>query len=139
MTHKRHRASQNWKDANAILCSAHDCFLHSYMAHDQVHIKARIHFLTTEEGGRTTPLLGKSSYRPNHNFFGAKDSNMTIGFINLGEGEKIMPGDTIEKEMNLLVWPELIREIFEGREWRIQEGAHLVGIGTVLKVFDQES
>src|SRR5258706_15491815 len=109
------------------------------MAHDQVRIEARIHFLTKEEGGRSTPLKGGSSYRPNHNFFGHDDRDMSIGFIELAEDERVEPGDTIIKEMTLSIWPELELEIREGREWRIQEGARLVGSGTVLKVLDLES
>ena len=109
------------------------------MTDDNVRVRALIEFLTTEEGGRTSPLTGGGSYRPNHNFFGADDRNMCIGFIELAEGEQVAPGETIEKDINLLTWPAVAREIREGREWRIQEGGKLVAIGTILKVLDPKS
>ena len=106
------------------------------MADDQLRITARVHFLTTEEGGRQTPLRGGGSYRPNHNFGGPDDREMCVGFIDLPEGREVRPGDTIETPLSLLIWPELKREIRAGREWRIQEGGRLVAMGTVLSVLN---
>jgi translation elongation factor EF-Tu-like GTPase len=104
-----------------------------------IRIKARLHFLTTKQGGRSTPIFGHDGYQPNHNFFGPDKQEMCLGYIDLAEGEKIWPGDTIERVMTLLILPELKPEIRKGREWRIQEGFRLVGTGTVLEVLDLES
>ena len=114
------------------VASLHD----ARMSVDQVHIEARIRFLTTDEGGRGTSLRGRGSYRPNHNFFGPDDRDMCIGFIDLAENEVIEPGEAVTKEIRLLIWPGFQAEIREGREWRIQEGAKLVAIGTVLSVLE---
>lgn len=98
-----------------------------------VQARVRIELLTAEEGGRTAPLAAGSSYRPNHNFFGADERLMVIGAINLGEGQAPGPGDVFEIEMDFLAG-ELFWVITPGRCWRIQEGPKLVGRGTVLQV-----
>ena len=90
-----------------------------------ITIVARIRLLPTDEGGR---------YRPNHNFFGPDDRTMTVGFIDLPEGTVLMPGEAIELTMTFWDWPGLAAQVHPGREWRIQEGARLVGFGTVLEV-----
>jgi translation elongation factor EF-Tu-like GTPase len=99
---------------------------------DTITIKANIRLLPSAESGRTTPIRG--SYRPNHNFFGPDDRNMTIGFIDLPSGTELYPGESVELTITFLVWPGLHDQIYPGREWRIQEGANLVGIGTVLEI-----
>jgi elongation factor Tu len=71
------------------------------MENNQVRVEARIHFLSTEKGDRSSSLQGGGSYRPNHNFFGHDNREMFVGFIDLAEGEQIAPGDTIEKVMTL--------------------------------------
>lgn len=109
------------------------------MVRDQVRIKARIRFLSAEEGGRSSPLKGGGSYRPNHNFFGPDDRDMCMGSIELADGEEVFPGDTLQKEITLLIFPAIEPEIQEGREWRIQEGGKLVAMGTILKVLGPQN
>jgi len=45
-----------------------------------------------------------------------------MGRIDLPYGTELHPGDSIDGQ------------IYPGREWRIQEGAKLIGIGTILEV-----
>ncbi|WP_370297568.1 hypothetical protein [Qipengyuania mesophila] len=92
--------------------------------------------MSTEEGGRKSPLLGGGSYRPNHNFFGPDNRDMCIGFIELPEGQQVAPADTIQTEMGLLIYPTLKPKITVGRQWRIQEGGKLVAVGTILELLD---
>ena len=101
-----------------------------------ISVEANIRFLTTEQGGRQTALSGNGSYRPNHNFSNPDDPVMCIGFIELDEGERVAPGDSLHKTITFLASSEIAAEIREGREWRIQEGGKLVAIGTVLKVLE---
>jgi translation elongation factor EF-Tu-like GTPase len=103
------------------------------MANDNMTVRANVRLLPTSESGRARPIKG--SYRPNHNFFGPDNRNMAIGFIDLPEGKELWPGESIEVTMVLLIWPELEGQIHPGRQWRIQEGEKLVGIGTVIEVF----
>lgn len=78
------------------------------------------------------PITG--SYRPNHNFFGPDDREYTIGFIDLPTGTELHPGESIDLPVTFLDWPGLAGQIYPSREWRIQEGPKLVGIGTVVEV-----
>jgi translation elongation factor EF-Tu-like GTPase len=109
------------------------------MEQDQVRVEARIHFLSTEDGGRSSPLQGGGSYRPNHNFFGPDDRDICMGLIELADGEQVAPGDTIQKAITLSIFSAVRPEIREGRDWRIQEGAKLVATGTILRVLDPGS
>jgi translation elongation factor EF-Tu-like GTPase len=106
------------------------------MTDDLICVSASIRFLSTEEGGRSLPLLGGSSYRPNHNFFGPDDRNMCLGYIELPEGHQVAPGDTIHTEITLWIYPAVRSEIWVGRHWRIQEGGKLVAVATVLQVLE---
>jgi elongation factor Tu len=99
-------------------------------------IRANIRLLPTTESCRSAPIRG--SYRPNHNFFGPDNLNMTIGFIELPEGKELYPGESIEMPIMLWYWLGLEGQIYPGREWRIQEGARLVGMGTVLEVLPMD-
>ena len=102
------------------------------MSNETVSVRANVRLLSTAEGGRTSSIKG--SYRPNHNFFGPDDREMTIGFIELPDGTELHPGDSIDLPITLWNWPGLEGQIYPGREWRIQEAAKLVGIGTILEV-----
>lgn len=104
------------------------------MASDRVRVRAEVRLLTTSESGRSAPVRG--SYRPNHNFFDADNREMAMGFIDLPSGAELHPGETMEVPITFSTWPRLAGEIYPGREWRIQEGGLLVGVGKVLKVLD---
>lgn len=97
-----------------------------------IPVRANIRLLPTAESGRTAPISGR--YRPNHNFFGPDDRNMTIGFIELPTGIELHPGESIDLPVTFWDWPGLDGQIYPGRQWRIQESAKLVGIGTVLEM-----
>jgi len=102
------------------------------MGNERIFVRANIRLLPPAESGRTTPIRG--SYRPNHNFFAPGNRNMTVGFIDLPEGTHLRPGESIDLPIMFWNWPGLTDQIYPGREWRIQEGAKLVGIGTILEV-----
>jgi len=100
---------------------------------ERISVRANVRLLPASEGGRTSAIRG--SYRPNHNFLGPDNRNMTIGFIDLPEGMELCPGESIDLPIVFWNWPGLKDQIYPGRVWRIQEGAKLVGIGTVIEVF----
>ena len=102
------------------------------MSDQVIAVWARIRLLPTAENGRTTPIRG--SYRPNHNFFGPDDRTMTVGFIDLPNGMDLHPGESVELPITFWNWPGLEGQIYPGREWRIQEGVKLVGVGAVIEV-----
>lgn len=108
------------------------CFLMDEAATSNVTIKAEVRLLSASESGRLGPIRG--SYRPNHNFFGPDDRNMTVGLIDLPDGSELHPGQSMEATITFLGWPGLSDQLYQGREWRIQEGARLVGFGRVIEV-----
>ena len=100
-----------------------------------IHIRARIRLLSAEEGGRKGPIANSGttfSYRPQHNFSGPENKEMVEGFIHLEPGTAVHPGESSEIEMILMPSQEI--NLSPGREWRIQEGSRVVGIGTILQV-----
>ena len=105
------------------------------MDDESILVRANIRLLTSAESGRFTPIRG--GYRPNHNFFGPSDRNMAIGSIDLPDGSELRPGESIELPIRFWNMHRLDVQIYPGREWRIQEGEKLVGIGTVLEVLPE--
>ena len=106
---------------------------HEEIADGFIEVLASVTLLSTQEGGRSTSVRG--SYRPNHNFFGPDNREMTIGFIELPEGVELSPGQSINVPISFWSWPRLVGEIHPGREWAIQEGQNVVGSGKIIEVF----
>jgi hypothetical protein len=96
----------------------------------RITVRAYIRLLPGCQGSR------QGKWRPNHNFLqpGDPDPDMAIGQIDVPEGTALHPGESIERVMTFLYGPRLDGLIMPGREWRIQEGPHLVGIGTILEI-----
>ncbi len=102
------------------------------MTKELIHVIAEVRLLSTAEGGKTNSISG--SYRPNHNFFDDTNTKMTIGALEIPAGIRVQPGETIILPITFFWWPELSGQIYPGREWRIQEGPKIVGIGIVKEV-----
>jgi elongation factor Tu len=102
------------------------------MADNSILVRASIRLLSSTEGGRLVPVRG--SYRPNHNFFGPGAREPAVGFIDLPWWKTLRPGQSVELRIRFSGVPGLAEQIYPGREWRIQEGDQLVGVGTVLRV-----
>ncbi len=62
---------------------------------------------------------------------------MTIGFVTIPESVELHPGQSIQLPIWLWSWPGIEGRIVPGLQWRIQEGATLVGIGTVIEVLGE--
>ena len=52
------------------------------------------------------------------------------------KGMSLLPGDAIDLPIKLWKWDRLEGEIYPGRQWLIQEGHRVVGVGTVTKVLE---
>ncbi|MGA5424840.1 elongation factor Tu [Streptomyces lavendulocolor] len=85
---------------------------------------ARVHVLSTREGGRTTPL--STGYRPQFHIRTAD----VVGHVDLGEAGVARPGDTVTMTV------ELGRAVplEPGLGFAIREGGRTVGAGTVTEV-----
>jgi len=100
-------------------------------------IKANIKFLKKEEGGRTEPIPGNFSYRPNHNFGDSNNRLFYIGQINFDKNDLIKPGDIRIVEIIFFNVRGLNDLLHVGLSWRIQEGPVLVATGEVLEIKNQ--
>ena len=58
-----------------------------------LRVQAKVSFLSTEEGGISSSLLGAVPCRPNHNFGDSNNRYMYIGQINFEKDDIVMPGD----------------------------------------------
>lgn len=88
-------------------------------------IEAEIYILTKEEGGRHTPFF--TGYKPQ---FYIRTADIT-GEVTLAQGvEMVMPGDTVNVKIKLLV-PVALEE---KQRFAIREGGKTVGAGVVVKI-----
>ncbi len=89
--------------------------------------EAEVYILTTEEGGRHTPLF--KGYRPQFYF---RTTDVT-GAVELPEGtEMVMPGDNVQMVVDLIA-PIAMED---GLRFAIREGGRTVGAGVVAKILE---
>jgi len=98
---------------------------------EPITVLARISFLSSENGGRSSPIT--KHYRPNHNFGSAQDSRFYIGQLEIPENTPFCPGESHDLHVKFLNGPGLSELLVEGRTWRIQEGSKLVAMAQVLR------
>jgi len=97
-----------------------------------IDVMAEVRFLSTSEGGKTGAVRG--IYRPNHNF-GLPENRITyIGQIEFAPGDEVAPGEDRRVRIRFLGGGGLRELLSVGREWRIQEGSHLVAHGRVVEL-----
>ncbi|MEZ4210238.1 MAG: elongation factor Tu [Patescibacteria group bacterium] len=87
--------------------------------------EAEIYILSKEEGGRHTPF--SKGYKPQFYF---RTTDVTGELMLTDEGKMVMPGDTIQANVNLIV-PIAMDE---GLRFAIREGGKTVGAGVVTKI-----
>lgn len=94
-------------------------------------IRAVIHFASTAQGGRKTPI--RSGYRPP--FYFRSDPNTGYdGVVTLEDRSQAMPGEECIAHVRF-IHPELVWDLLEpNARFTIQEGARVVASGTVLQV-----
>jgi elongation factor Tu len=89
--------------------------------------KGKAYILTKEEGGRHTPFF--NGYRPQFYF---RTTDVT-GVADLPEGtEMVMPGDTVELEIELITPIAMEQEL----RFAIREGGRTVGAGVVTEIIE---
>jgi elongation factor Tu len=89
--------------------------------------KAQIYVLAKEEGGRHTPFF--TGYRPQF-YFQTTDVTGTVKL--LGGVEMVMPGDSVDLEINLITNVAMEK----GQRFAIREGGRTVGAGTVTEIIE---
>ncbi|WP_045516874.1 hypothetical protein [Neobacillus niacini] len=95
-------------------------------------IEAKITFLITEEGGRTTPVF--SGYRPAHLL---NNDYLTTGIHQYYNREKVELGETVLGTITFIT-PEAYPEcLWVGKRISIQEASHIVGYAEITKIFNE--
>jgi translation elongation factor EF-Tu-like GTPase len=102
-----------------------------------IRVLARIHVLSSEEGGRRDPFTAR--YRPNHNFGTPENRHFFIGQVEIPDGEWIHPGETRELVITFLNVVGLAELLTVGRCWRIQEAGQLVANAEVISILPERS
>jgi len=96
------------------------------------HIEAEIRFLSTDEGGRETPV--KSGYRGQFHYKGEKAGWDAVQEFT-GE-EWVTPGETVTARLVFASEEPHSKRLAEGLSFQIQEGGKVVGLGVVKKVLE---
>jgi translation elongation factor EF-Tu-like GTPase len=98
-----------------------------------IDIEAEIYFLTTEEGGRRTPV--SSGYRPQV-YYDGYDWDAIQNYV--GVVEPVQLGQTVTAHLSFLSPQYQVGKLYPGKEFLIREGSRVVGKGRVTKVVDLE-
>ena len=92
---------------------------------------ARVRLLTTDAGGRQTPVA--SGYRPHHNL---REDYLSSGIHQFLETELLHPGDSTLANIQFGPPQHYPHCLWRGRVLRIQEGGRLVGYAEIIDVFN---
>lgn len=95
-------------------------------------IEAEIYFLTTEEGGRSTPAF--TGYRPQFHY---NEQDWDASHI-YPDVEVVNPGETVRAYLGFLSPQEHFGKVSVGMEFLVREGARTVGKGVVTKIVELE-
>lgn len=101
-----------------------------------MHLEAIVRFLTTEEGGRRTPV--RSGYSAQFHLDG-QDWSVHLTFPDLQPREQIILGNIFRTSLNFFVDPErLASKLSIGTQFKIKEGARIVAVGEIIQRGDNE-
>ena len=92
--------------------------------------EATITFLTTEEGGRSTPVY--SGYRPNQHLGLSNILSDAVHYYDTDEA--IYPGQTVKAQLTLFYPFPYHGALSEGLQFTVQEGSRIVGRGMITKI-----
>jgi len=101
-----------------------------------VRVRARISLLPAHASGRTAPVRGKLSSEPQL-WLPQTTVKWTLVSLSLPKASCCVPVNRLAREIRFWSRPGLEDVLVPGREWRIQEGPQLVGIGTVLEILEE--
>lgn len=93
--------------------------------------KGEVQYFKDVEGARETPAT--SGYRPAHQ---VTDDMLTSGEHIYYENDAVFPGETVKAYIKLLAPEEYPHCLFVGKKININEGARVVGIVTVLEIYN---
>jgi elongation factor Tu len=102
------------------------------MASKAADIEAEIRFLTTAEGGRTSPVW--SGYRAAHDF--CVDGTLNDAFHEYDHEGPIQLGETVKARLWFAIPDFQTGRLYEGFTFTIHEGMRIVGRGRVTRLLN---
>ena len=102
-----------------------------------VTVRAHVSLVRTEDGGRRSQVPAGFGYRPDHSF-DSNDGTLVMGELTFSGVEPVQPGDAREAQLKFITITGLLEEIEVGSQWRVQEGARVVGHGRILEILEIE-
>ena len=97
-------------------------------------IEAKIHFLSTEEGGGPGPY--RSGLRTTHDF--GHGGTLSDAMHIFHDRDQVEPGGTVLSRMSLLYPAAEQGRLYEGFAFTVQEGNRLIGHGRVTRVLNRD-
>ena len=95
---------------------------------------AELYYLTSEQGGRSTPVW--TGYRPQVKF--SFNEMVTSGYQRFLNKDEVNPGDTVDAEITVISTNFLKHKLYPGLEFEFREGSRIIGIGKVLQVLNAD-
>lgn len=99
---------------------------------DNAELEAEIYYLKTEEGGRQTTF--GTGYRGQF-YYDGKNWDATQHFIGQNTCD---PGETVTVLMRIATPDDHKGKLFVNKSFEIREGARVVGVGRITKIFFEE-
>ena len=99
---------------------------------ETIRVKARVMFLSVNEGGRA--LLPCGIYRPNHNFGTLDNGEFYIGQMVMPTNNSLSQCQSYDADIVFIHDDSLNKLLTVGRQWFIQEGSRLVAKAELLAV-----
>jgi hypothetical protein len=123
--------SFNQTDFDKILV---DVFSYYEQQLQNVDFIAELRYLTTEEGGRKTPVFS-TGYRPQIKF--DFDEMQTSGQQTFLNKETVYPGDTVEAAIRILSVEHFANTLTEGMAFEFREGSKIIGTGIITTILNE--
>lgn len=95
---------------------------------------ADLKYLTTEEGGRKTPVF--SGYRPQVKF--DFDEMQTSGQQTFLNKDTVYPGDTVEATIRIISVEHFANTLTEGMKFEFKEGSRIIGTGIITEILNDK-
>ena len=95
---------------------------------------ADLKYLTTEEGGRQTPVF--SGYRPQIKF--DFDELQTSGQQTFLNKDTVYPGDKVEAAIRILSVDHFENTLTEGLTFEFKEGSRVIGTGKIIAILNDK-
>ncbi len=96
---------------------------------------AKLKFVSTEEGGRRTPV--HSGYRP-HIEFESYPEYLTSGQQTYINKEIVFPGDEVKADIGIMGTEYFAGRLYTGMKFKFCEGARTIGYGEIIDIINSD-